>query len=104
MGRVKRPRPQRLGEKLLQIRSALGLSQNEMLRALGWDEKVDRSAISDWENDVREPPLPVLLEYARAANVYVEVLIDDGLDLPERLPARKKGEGVKHRAGRREST
>jgi transcriptional regulator with XRE-family HTH domain len=95
MGRVKRPRPKRLGEKLLQIRSALGLSQNEMLRALGWAETVDRSAISDWENDVREPPLPILLEYARAANVYVEVLIDDGLDLPVQLPARKKSEGIK---------
>ncbi len=98
MGRVKRPRPQRLGEKLLQIRSALGLSQNEMLRALGWDEKVDRSAISDWENDVREPPLPILLEYARAANIYVEVLIDDRLDLPIRLPSRKKSEGTQSTA------
>jgi len=99
MGRAKRPRPKRLGEKLLQIRSALELSQNEMLRALGWDEKIDRSAISDWENDVREPPLPVLLEYARAVNLYVEVLIDDELDLPEKLPSRKKSEGVsRHRS------
>ena len=97
MGRVKRPRPEKLGEKLLLIRSALDLSQNEMLRALGWGEKIDRSAISDWENDVREPPLPILLEYARAANVYVEVLIDDALDLPEHLPSRKKSEGVKRR-------
>ncbi len=94
MGRVKRPRPEKLGEKLLQIRSALDLSQNEMLRALGWDEKVDRSAISDWENDAREPPLPILLEYARAANLYVEVLIDDRLDLPDSLPSHKKSEGI----------
>jgi transcriptional regulator with XRE-family HTH domain len=90
MGRAKRPRPQRLGEKLLGIRSALGLSQNEVLRLLGWAETLDRSAVSDWENDVREPPLPVLLEYARAANIYVEVLIDDGLDLPPKLPTPKK--------------
>lgn len=95
MGRAKRPRPQRLGEKLLGIRSALGLSQNEVLRTLGWAEAVDRSAVSDWENDVREPPLPVLLEYARAANIYVEVLIDDGLDLPQKLPTTKKSLGVK---------
>jgi transcriptional regulator with XRE-family HTH domain len=93
MGRAKRPRPQRLGEKLLGIRSALGLSQNEVLRVLGWAEVVDRSAVSDWENDVREPPLPVLLEYARAANIYVEVLIDDVLDLPEKLPSHRKSEG-----------
>lgn len=95
MGRIRRPRPEKLGEKLLRIRSALELSQNEMLRALGWAETVDRSAVSDWENNVREPPLPVLLEYARAANLYVEVLIDDALDLPEKVPARKKSEGVK---------
>jgi len=95
MGRVKRPRPEKLGEKLLQIRSALGLSQNEMLRALGWNEKVDRSAISDWENDVREPPLPILLEYARAANIYVEVLIDDRVNLPDKLPCKRKSEGLK---------
>ena len=98
MGRVKRPRPEKLGEKLLLIRSALGLSQNEMLRVLGWAETVDRSAVSDWENDVREPPLPVLLEYARAANIYVEVLIDDGLDLPNKLPSSKKSEGVRRSA------
>lgn len=98
MGRVKRPRPEKLGEKLSQIRSALGLSQNGMLRALGWAETVDRSAVSDWENDVREPPLPVLLEYARAANIYVEVLIDDGLDLPNKLPSSRKSEGVRRSA------
>lgn len=95
MGRAKRPRPERLGEKLLLVRSELGLSQNEMLRVLSWHEKADRSAISDWENDVREPPLPVLLEYARVANIYVEVLIDDDLDLPILLPSRKKSEGAK---------
>lgn len=95
MGRAKRPRPEKLGEKLLQIRSALGLSQNEMLRVLGWAEAVDRSAVSDWENDVREPPLPVLLDYARAANVYIDALVDDKVDLPERLPVVRKGAGSK---------
>lgn len=94
MGRVPRIKPARLAEKLLCIRQALKLSQNEMLRALGWEEIVDRSAISDYENDVREPPLPVLLEYARTANIYVEVLIDDRLDLPKRMPGRKKNEGI----------
>lgn len=98
MGKVPRPKPARLGEKLLQVRIGLGLSQNGMLRALGWDERVDRSAISDYENDEREPPLPILLEYARVANIYVEVLIDDRLDLPIRLPSRKKSEGTRHTA------
>ena len=51
--------------------------------------------VRGFERGVREPPLPVLLEYARAANIYIEVLIDDDLDLPKKLPALKKSEGVK---------
>jgi transcriptional regulator with XRE-family HTH domain len=66
-----------------------------MLRRLGQEDRTIRSTISGYERGEREPPLPVLLEYARAANLYVEVLIDDALDLPEILPARKKSEGVK---------
>lgn len=95
MGLTPRPKPARLPEKLLQIRVVLGLSQNEMLRRLGQEDRTIRSTISGYERGEREPPLPVLLEYARAANLYVEVLIDDALDLPEILPARKKSEGVK---------
>ena len=37
-----------------------------------------------------EPPLPVLLLYARAVNVSTDVLIDDDLDLPDRLPVKPK--------------
>ena len=95
MGRVARPKPARLAEKLLHIRSALGLSQNGMLKVLGLDEKLFRSAISGYELGTREPPLPVILEYSRAANVYVDALIDDSLDLPEKLPSIKKSEGIR---------
>jgi transcriptional regulator with XRE-family HTH domain len=80
----------RLGEKLLQVRNALGLSQSEMLRRLGFDEVLVYNRISDYERGNREPPLPVLLQYARLAGVYVDVLIDDELDLPAKLPARRK--------------
>jgi transcriptional regulator with XRE-family HTH domain len=89
MGSAARPRPKRLAEKLLQIRQSLGLSQNEMLVALGLGEKVFRSAVSGYELGTREPPLPVLLKYARLAGVSTDVLIDDDLDLPKRLPKRK---------------
>lgn len=95
-GKAKRIKPARLAEKLLQIRDALGLSQNEMLRKLGRDDVFDRTAISYYERGEREPPLPVLLEYARAANVYLEVLVDDSLDLPDKIPSGRKSEGVKH--------
>jgi len=92
-----RPKPKRLAEKLRRIREALGLSQSEMLRRLGFENVHAYTRISSYELGRNEPPAMVLLEYARIANVYVEVLIDDGLDLPARLPSAKKHEGVRRR-------
>ncbi len=90
MGKKARQRPARLSEKLLQIRNALGLSQSEMLRQLGAEDLITYKQISKYELGVTEPPLLVLLRYARAANVSVEALIDDEMDLPAKLPARAK--------------
>jgi transcriptional regulator with XRE-family HTH domain len=98
MGRASRPKPTRLAEKLRQVRLYLGLSQNQMLRRLGLDEELFQGSISGYELGTREPPLTVLLQYARAANLYVEVLIDDELDLPESLPSKPKSEGIRYRA------
>jgi transcriptional regulator with XRE-family HTH domain len=99
MGKAQRPRPDRLAEKLIAIRSALGLSQNEMLSRMGLAEEFGRNYISAFELGAREPPLPVLLAYARAVNVIVDVLIDDELDLPAQLPAAgtKRRAGIRHR-------
>ena len=93
-----RPKPERLAEKLLQIRTALGVSQTEMHRRLGVENLIEYHIISRYERGEREPPLMILLQYARVANVYVEALIDDELDLPDRLPSAKKSEGVRRRA------
>jgi transcriptional regulator with XRE-family HTH domain len=93
MGRARRWKPARLGNKLLRIRNALGLSQNGMIRRLGFTELLYRANISSYEVEGREPPLPVLMEYARVAGVTMETLVDDALDLPETLPvpsAQKK--------------
>jgi len=90
-----RTKATRIGEKLLRIRLALNLSQSGMLEQLGFSEELFRSNISQYELGTREPPLPVLLSYARAARVWVDVLIDDELDLPEKLPSLSKHEGVK---------
>ena len=98
MARSPRPRPARLPEKLLQIRLALELSQDGMLRLLGLDEKLSRTSVSAYELGTGEPPLSVLLDYARIANVWTDVLIDDELDLPAKLPSAKKHEGVRRRA------
>jgi transcriptional regulator with XRE-family HTH domain len=93
MGRYHRTRPARLAEKLLQIRTALGLSQNEMLRHLGLDEEMTRGRISGYELGTREPSLPTLLRYARSAGLCVDDLIDDELELPRRIPGSSKHTG-----------
>jgi transcriptional regulator with XRE-family HTH domain len=90
MGLTARPRPARLAEKLLSIRQNLGLSQSAMLDKLGLGDATFRSTISGYELGTREPPLPVLLSYARAAGVCVDLLIDDELDLPMRMPSKPK--------------
>ena len=90
MGSRARPKPKRLAEKLLQIRLTLDLSQDGMLMRLGLDESHFRSAVSGYELGTREPPLPLLLKYARLAGVCLDVLVDDKLDLPAKLPAKPK--------------
>ena len=80
MGRSQRPRPKYLGKKLLQIRQRAGISQAEMVKRLGF-KSVHQAHISGYERGEREPPLPVLLKYARLANISTDVLIDDKLDL-----------------------
>lgn len=87
MGRKPRLRPERLAEKLRQIREALGLSQTELLNRLGFD--IHYSRISEYELGKNEPALPILLAYARLAGVSMDVLVDDELDLPAKLPSRK---------------
>jgi transcriptional regulator with XRE-family HTH domain len=95
-----RPKPERLAEKLMAIRMALGVSQTELYRRLGVEHLIDYTRISTYERGKNEPPLMILLEYARLANVYVEALIDDELDLPDRLPSPTKSEGVRSRKRR----
>lgn len=80
-----RQRVDRLPEKLLQVRLALGLSQAEMLKRLDVEDMVVYNRISDYELGKREPPLKILLRYARVAGVSMEVLADDDLDLPKKL-------------------
>jgi transcriptional regulator with XRE-family HTH domain len=93
MGSV-RERPERLAEKLRQIRDALGLSQPEMLRRLGVEKDIDYARISGFETGLREPTLKILLQYARVAGVHMEALVDDNLNLPEKLPGPVKHEEI----------
>lgn len=82
MGSKARPKPKYLGKKLRLLRTdILSVSQTEMSKRLGL--KVDYSAVSQYELGTREPPLPILLKYARLVGISTDVLIDDKLDLPK---------------------
>jgi transcriptional regulator with XRE-family HTH domain len=84
----KRKQPERLPEKLGRIRECLGLSQDGMLRRLSLEDELERDYISKYERGILEPPLHVLLSYARSAGISTDVLIDDNLDLPAKLPSK----------------
>lgn len=84
MGLAARDRPERLGEKLYKIRLGLGLTQVQMRDHLDLDCHV--AYLSLWERDKAEPPLRALLKYARSVGIWVDVLIDDALDLPPIKP------------------
>ena len=90
MGHKSRKKPTRLAEKLARIRNELELSQSGMIREMGLTGELGQSHLSMFESGQREPTLIVLLRYARAAGISTDVLIDDELDLPKRLPATGK--------------
>lgn len=94
MGRAARQKPRRIAGKLVEIRQKLNLSQNELIAQMSLTGEITREEISSFERGIRVPPLPVLLRYARAAGVYLEVLVDDELDLPKSLPGNPKYEGL----------
>ena len=97
MGKNPRRRQRQLSDKLRQIRESLKLSQNEILLRMGLSEELTRNIISNYEHGHREPPLHVLLQYAHLAGLCLDVLVDDDLEVPKRLPSVPKHRGVKER-------
>jgi transcriptional regulator with XRE-family HTH domain len=91
----------RLGEKLLTIRKALGLSQNGILRRLDLGDELTQAEWSAYERSVRVPSLPVLLMISELAGVWMDVLVNDDLDLPDKIPTDPKSGGTKRTSGRR---
>jgi transcriptional regulator with XRE-family HTH domain len=68
---------------LLAIRTRLDLTQPELIKVLKVKgERLHPASISLYEQGKREPPLVVLLKYARVAGVTIDVLVDDTLNLP----------------------
>lgn len=85
MGRSRRHVPESLPYKLYAIRRVLGLSQEAIAQRLSRKEvPVYQGHISEYERGEREPPLVILLQYARLGGLPVDVLIDDEWDLPDR--------------------
>jgi len=87
-----RPKPKNLAPKLAQIRKALGLTQHQMaetLRSRQSNATVYPGNISRFEQGIREPPLLVLLGYAKVAKVTIDVLVDDTVELPQGLKQKR---------------
>ncbi len=74
-----------------------------MVRRLGLEGQLLREEISRFERGVGgEPPLDLLLRYARVISTtghgeFLEALIDDEMDLPEKLPADPKDSMIKRK-------
>lgn len=97
MGRSHRPRPARLGEKLRQIRVSGNLTLEQMIKHLRYKESpLYPTNISSMERGEREPPLLLLLTYARFVGISTDVLIDDALELPEKLSTGGKSMNFKN--------
>ena len=76
-----RPRPKHLAKKLLQIRRSLRVSQGELVKQLGVKDLIHYTNISKYELDKNEPPLAIVLAYARLIGIRDEQLIDDEIEL-----------------------
>jgi transcriptional regulator with XRE-family HTH domain len=91
MGVRRRMPTKGLPAKLKAIRTALGLTQSQMIQRLAvYDRRIantiNKSNISQYENGRIEPPIPVLWAYAQIAGVCPGVLMDPGKKLPDKLP------------------
>jgi transcriptional regulator with XRE-family HTH domain len=101
MGTARRPQPKYLPAKLLNIRQSLGLTQEQMAARLEHLKPPPQPGqISRFEQGKREPSLLILLEYARMAGISIDVLADDKAELPDKLPAKNKRDGLNRRTRR----
>ncbi len=77
----------RLSHKLQRIHNYLGLTNGELLVKVNPDERNgnNRSRISDYEKELREPSLVEVLNYARLVGIRLEILLDSKLNLPDEI-------------------
>jgi DNA-binding XRE family transcriptional regulator len=93
MGRGRRARPKKLQEKVCEIRRKLAITQDEMAHSLvehGAEKTTHSGYIADFETGKRAPSLLGVLAYSKLVGVCADVLLDDEIELPEKLPSRPK--------------
>ena len=93
MGRTRRPQPKKLKKKLHNIRLKLEFTQDEMAKQLhkfGSERAVHSGYVADYESGKREPSLLVILAYAKLIGSSTDVLINDEIDLPDKLTSKGK--------------
>jgi transcriptional regulator with XRE-family HTH domain len=82
----------------------MGLTQEAMVKLLDLPPVVTQSTLSAYERNAKLPPYFVLARYGDVANIWIDVLVRDSLDLPTRLPSMRKtkdgGIEAKNRAAR----
>lgn len=73
--------PQKLGQKLLQVRLTRAFTQSQLAECLS-DESVHvyKQDVQKFESNQREPSLVVLLKYSRLARLPMEFFADDEID------------------------
>ena len=84
MGRAKRVSPKLLGTKLRIIREYLDVTLEELIVKLDcFAIPLYPASISMYESGKREPPLLVLLRYAKLTGINMELLVDDEIGISE---------------------
>jgi len=79
-------------EKLVILRKAKGLTQDEFAAAVG----VSRQAVYKWECGQSYPEVPKLLEMKLLFSISIDELLDDSFDIP--IPEKKKRKRVSKEA------
>jgi len=65
-------------------------SFSRQVRRLGLEDELEQQYISKFEHGIIEPPLHVLCAYADLANISLDCLVRDSLDLPKVISARSE--------------
>lgn len=85
MGVTRRPQSKYLASKILRIREVLNLTQPEIIERLDYEWELTQGMLSNFETGKREAPIPLIVAYARLVGMSTDFLIDDSLNLPEKL-------------------